>query len=249
MTEFSDLETFLRAADMAREAVHKNPTAANIKAFKAASAAVDEAKAKAAAEHEQGPAAPVFATIKTALEYINGKGYKCGKSKLSGDVKNIENPLRRNSQGLFTQAALDAYCKTLTPLEGVDSSDKVDDLVMRKMHADTELAEIKMRMASMEEKIRNKELISPTEAFLIFAGLFAQIRADIDSFFYGKVPEMVLLCDGDETKISDVLQLLFAAKAEWMNRFYKSWKNQQPLAVPVAAVREAVRDLGEVVEE
>jgi hypothetical protein len=238
----TELEMLALVVEKTRDAMVADSTTANITAYTRAVGALEAARTRAGVAGVAASVVSTFATLKEACIYLEGIGCKCGTSKLGSDLKGHK--IARNSAGLFTRAALDAYGKAhCKPLVGVTPDAKLDDYVFRKLKAETERAEVKARLDAMEEKVRNKKLIPPAEAFLIMAGLFAQIRADMDSFIYGRVPESVQLCDGDEGKIPDVMQFWLDGKAEWMNRFFRAWKSSQPLMLPASAIREAMDEL------
>lgn len=236
-------------AAQAENEYRQEPSSARLGAWEAAlsrleSFEVGRGGSLAPADDAAGaPKDETCATTREAADYLREHGWKVGKTKIAESVKN--GLLARNAQGLFPQSTLDAWAKKhCVPLAGVVNRDeRLEKLAERKMAAETELAETRTRLKKLEEREQTGQVIEAAQAYRILAQLTAQLRNDIDNFIYGKVPESVKICRGDDARIPDLIEWWLEAKAQWMNRYMRHWRDKQPMLISRAAIEEALRDL------
>ncbi len=171
----------------------------------------------------------MLSTVLDVVEYLTEANYKCGKSTVYNHVK--AGWLPKNSQGKFDIETVDKYAALhLKPLDGGSAAD--DDLkVLQREKLEAETRRAKAQAEHMENKIRieSEKYIEKELFYGEMAARAAVLKNDLESFFISKAEKLIEVCNGDSTRVPDVIEFCLERFELFLGRYAedKVWDVEQ----------------------
>jgi len=196
------------------------PTAAKQRDLSSARAALDEVVSRLWGVYF--PEEERLETVKEALAFLVGKGFKVKNSKFYADCKGtIKTPAKvgRQKDGSFLKRDLLLYAKTLPylgdPAAGLDQAQRRKlDLETRKIEKQTELLE-------HELSVKQGKFVPREEAELARAAAISIIEANIRNLHLTNAGDWISIVEGAPAAASRLIDAMGQALDDLFNRLSK----------------------------
>jgi len=203
------------------KAYNDDPTAARQKDLKSARDALEDVIARLwptyFPDEEQAD------TVKEALAYLRGKGYKIASSKFYADCKSTKKhpaKVRRQPSGAFLKRDLLLYAKTLTYLG--DPAAGLDQAQRRKLELETRKLEKQTALLDHDLQVKRGQFIPREEAELNRAAALSVIEANVRNLHLTHAGRWITLAAGDPAHTSKVIAAMGQALDDLFNRMAKT---------------------------
>lgn len=207
------LTVLYNSVGKALKQVNANNTAASINTWRKSEAAYTEMEVKLWAKYFE----PTLPNIMAVVDHLTRAGWKVAKSTCYNHKRS--GILRPEADGTFKTSAVERYAADhLTKLDG-RSDDDTGRLAEDKQRAEIRKSKAQAEHWELKTKIA-RGLYVPRDAFERELAARALIfKADLESFFRSQAGVIIALVGGDKEKTPDLIELLLAAGAGWMNRY------------------------------
>lgn len=198
-----------------------DPTAARQKDLKAARDALEDVIARFWAIYF--PDEDQFETVKEALAYLRGKGYKIASSKFYADCKSTKKhpaKVRRQPSGAFLKRDLLLYAKSLTYLG--DPAAGLDQAQRRKLELETKKLEKQTALLDHELQVKRAQFIPREEAELNRAAALSIIEANVRNLHMTHAGRWITLAAGDPGVTQKVISAMGLALDDLFTRMSKT---------------------------
>lgn len=189
----------LYAHRKAQIAVRDNPSAQNLRSMKMAKEALDEFVASLGG----GASADSFDNLFAVLAYLQGAGWKIGKSNLYQHRK--DGKIIPNEDGVFTRAAVDKYARTFLRqvATGKRITEASDDLQRKILSQQTKINELKIKREERRNAIEEKKYVSVQ---VVLDSAFTMFRHTRDAM--QNIPDRIaeiVAAETDPVKVREIL--------------------------------------------
>lgn len=192
----TDIPVLLQAKELAKQAVRKDPSSANLAALQRATAMLENAESAMESEKQE---AKVFKNVGAVLRYLQEeKVRQIAKSKLYAD---IQKGLLRKEDKAYRQIDVDKYAGGL-PLTTTPDG-RANDAEERMRRKDEAEIRIKEAQAVREEKknaVIDGQYVSREQVYQEFAGRAVALNTGLKSAFRAGALDMVQAVGGDTQK-------------------------------------------------
>ena len=198
------------------EAMNKNPTVENLRAYQAAGKALAEFECRRA-ERER-PAKTEFTSVAEAFRYALSQGYTRTRQTMDNHIK--AGRLIASRTGTIRLVDLERYLD----LELGALDDAGDGLLSKKLAAEVKRLEAQAehwRLRSMRER---SEVIEVARVEQELATRAAFLRTDLENFFRTTTDNIIDLVDGNRNKGPDLVAVALAALEDWLDRYTRPMK-------------------------
>ncbi len=144
-------------------------------------------------------------TVLDVVDYLRGKGYKCGKSAVYNHVRR---GLLAKRNGEFKPRDVDKYAGLYLTLEsdGADPGGGDLDLIQReKLTADAEKARAQAEHWKLKTLVDSGRYIDRDLFFGEMASRATILKSDLENMIRSGAGAMVQTCEGDPVKVPDVI--------------------------------------------
>jgi hypothetical protein len=163
------------------------------------------------------------------VDYLLGKGYKCGKSAMYNHVKR---GLIVKRDGEFLAKDVDKFAALYLAREsggadnGQGSGDDLEQLQRDKLAADAMKAKAQAEHWELKTRVEKGQYIERDLFFGEMAARAAILKNDLENMIRSGAGTMVQACDGDLAKIPDVIDLWLKKLEVYLGRYAenKVWK-------------------------
>lgn len=208
------------------KAYQEEPTATNLRNWKAAETELDSYLAQIS------PKEPTFPNVSAVVQYLQDEGWKI--SLRTGYNHQDQGLLRPRSDGKYYKADVDAYASSL--LARIDGSDPSDTDLERKRKADADTAEIITRIKRIQVEALEGKYIERDAFERALAQRAALFKNDLEALARGKAPEIIAKVAGDSDRAPDLIEYLLAEFELCLGRY-------------AANVEFSVPDIGLVIDD
>jgi len=161
------------------------------------------------------------------VEYLQGKGFKCGKSSVYNHVKDGFIVKR---DGEFKAKDVDRYASLYLKLESGNFaegfSDDLDLLQREKMTADTQKSKAQAEHWELKTKVETGRYIEKELFFGEMAARAAILKNDLENMIRSGAGALIQACGGDLAKTPDVIDVQLKRLEVFLGRYAenKVWK-------------------------
>lgn len=205
----TDLPSLLKAKEEAKKRMRDHPTKDNIDAFRKARDEVN----LAASEAPQ-PGGRLFAKRKDALAYLQGRGFKLGRSKFHDDCK--AGAIPTDPEGRFEEKVLLAYAANL-PTMAREEEVETTKATRQRLEADADHKAEQAKLARMRRLKLEGELISRAEVERGFAARAQHLKSRVENWGTLLGPKLIELLKGDSSKLPEFLRFWEESTEEWLD--------------------------------
>lgn len=203
----TDLATILNAKEEAKRRVLTDPTPANL-------AALDRATKMIEAYHAQKE--QVFSNRMDVLHYLEGQGYKIGKSKLYRDCD--RGLLKVETNGTVKKSSVDIYiAHPLSNLIGPDGPD--NDYLEQKTSYEIRRLQAQVEQLEFRNELERNLYVERDRYYRDLADRALIIKNDLNSHAYAKAAEITEKVKGDPSLIPDLIDYLIDEYALIVSRY------------------------------
>jgi hypothetical protein len=219
-----DMEAVLSTAVVkATQAVHQNPTSANIKTMEAAEQALSDCRARKAAEKK--PEAQRFKNIREVATYLQAAGWKISERKAYDDKRLI----KCQRDGSYIARDVDEYADRY--LQRLDGTDSEDGLGTAKLQEEIAILKQKHEQIRRRNEIEAGKWIRRSRVESMLAERAAFLCSDLDTFIHNFMPRLVEMCGGNSDAVSEMIAFASEEKEKWLDRYAQP----VPFMAPVVA--------------
>lgn len=220
-----DLEAALKAA---RSALKKKASAENVRAVEAGRKALKDYRAEKAAVAD--PAERRFTTQAEVRAYLQGEGWKIGKSKLSADWKLIP----RQKDGTVLARDADKYADLVRLTRKENTAEGAEKAAI-KVDWEEKIAEEKHKKLKYENEVAAGRWVLKSDVSRMLAARASALMNGVGpEFIHANAPDIVKLVGGQAEKIPDLIDYWLGKMEEHFNRYSRPLE----LAVPAGAPEE-----------
>lgn len=167
-------------------------------------------------------------TVLDVVDYLQSKGFKCGKSAV---YNHVNAGLLVKRDGEYQEKDIDRYAGLYLKRENGGTSmdaDHVEELQKNKLAADARKAQAQAEHWEMKTKIETGQYIDKDLFFGEMAARAAILKNDLESFIRSGAGAMIKLSDGDQIKIPDVIDYWLEKLEIFLGRYSeeKVWDTQ-----------------------
>lgn len=222
-------ELLSKAMATTMQAYNQKPTVENMKNWDAAKTALENCRAKKAAE-----ANPQEAPLKGVLEvldYLQGDGWKVGKTTLYND----QGKINKQKDGSILKKDADKYAKLcLRKLDGSDyETDPAD-----KNKEETRLTKERADKIAFENEVMRGSYVLREEVEQQQAARAAYLKNSIEGFFHSLSPRMAELINGDANKIPELTEFCLREVEDFFHHYSKPLTFEAVKLIPEHVVDE-----------
>ena len=192
----TDIPVLLQAKELAKQAVRKDPSSANLAALHRATTMLENAESAMDVE-KQEPA--TFKSVGAVLRYLQeDRNRQIEKSKLYADIKR---GLLRKENKSFRQVDVDRYAGGLPLATTPDGrANDAEDRQRRKDEADIRIKEAQAVREEKKNAVIDGQYISREQVYQEFAGRAVALNTGLKSAFRAGALDMVQAVGGDTQK-------------------------------------------------
>jgi hypothetical protein len=154
------------------------------------------------------------------VDYLQGRGYKCGKSAVYAHVKRGL-VVKRN--GVFQERDVDKYAALYLTREfdGEDGHgrDDLEQLQREKIAADAQKAKAQAEHWELKTKVESGKYIDRDLFFGEMAARAAILKNDLENMIRSQAGAMVQTCHGEPVRVPDVIELLLKRLEVCLGRY------------------------------
>lgn len=167
-----------------------------------------------------------FRTQLDAVAFLQGRGFKVGKSKFNNDVRGGRIPT--NDAGEFEEGALLGYAAThLQPVAKVE--DKAASAAhQERLSADADLKKVQAERQRLKLLREQGQLMPREDHERDLASRATFFKSEIEAFIIRTAPDAIALVEGDESRVQDLVHFWQERTADWMD----AWSQDREFVVP-----------------
>lgn len=207
------------------------PTAANLRDYEAAQAALDRfvAQLMAGAEAEKP-----FPTIAEVLDCLKSDGWKVTKTSLYRHAK--EGKLLPRPDGAYAPKDVERYARTFLKQQstGKKVNEKLDTLQRERLEKELRSLDLDIKRKERQEEKESGNLVPREQLDIELATRAGILDAGLRHWIQSHAAEWIRLVGGDTKKVGDLINLMGRDLDEYINA-YASTKEYQ---VMIDAARE-----------
>lgn len=208
----TDRLALLKAKEAAKKKMGSDPKPGDIAVFK-----------KTQAELEKSGPAPlpglIFPTQLEAVEYLNGQGYKLGKSKFNADLKKYQ--ISELPGGGFEASALLGYARAHCQLHGRAVDQAAENANLERTKADAENKRLMAERNRLKLERERGNLMPRDEHETELAARAAFFKREVETFGRRLGPRFIHLVGGDENRLPAFLEFYKEQSEIWMDAWSK----------------------------
>lgn len=207
---------------MCATAYRKEPSAANLKSWQAAEAALEEFVSSLDVQKKDRLS---FKNKKAAAKYLKDQGVRIGKSKLYKDAESGK--LRVQPDGSVLLSDVDLYVKAyLTPKQRAGDNYDIEQLQKEKLELESEkLKEQIAKLAWDREKEAGRYLLR-SDFEMELAARAAVLETSLRQMAQTKAYDWIAVCRGEHSKAADMAAMVTAEIGAVLNDYAATDKFQ-----------------------
>lgn len=152
-----------------------------------------------------------------AVRWLRANGFKVAKSKFYRDAGTGK--IGTLPGGGFSEEILRAYGQTYAQPLAREEDKKTGAVTVRRLDADARLKEAHARRVELKLEIEAGKYLPREEHETDLAARAAFFAQQVENFCYLVAPKIILALDADESKARELLALLRAETATWLDAY------------------------------
>lgn len=209
----TDLPSLLKAKEEAKKRMRDNPTKDNIDAFRKAR---DEVRLTSSEAEAPAAGGRLFAKRKEALAYLQGRGFKLGRTKFYDDCK--AGLIPTDLDGRFEEKVLLAYAANL-PTVAKEEEVGTNSATRQRLEADADHKAEQAKLARMRRLKLEGELVSRAEVERGLAARAQHLKSRVENWGPLLGPKIIELTKGDPATLTALLRFWEESTADWLDVF------------------------------